>query len=130
MTPPRKAMSLPARSPMCLVAIALVRVNRGSMWTTSAPRSLASITHWNQTGHRGAVSYASLVLDLHHPERRHQLLDDVVLLVVECGAAEVREAHRALRRVALRRRLLPGFLARREDPVDDHLHRILERELL
>jgi hypothetical protein len=29
-TPPRKAMSLPARMPMCLVAIALVRVKRGS----------------------------------------------------------------------------------------------------
>ena len=43
-------MSLPARMPMNFVAIALVRVKRGSMWTTVAPRSLASITHWNPPG--------------------------------------------------------------------------------
>ena len=43
-------MSEPARIPMNFVAIALVRVKRGSMCTTLAPRSLASITHWNPTG--------------------------------------------------------------------------------
>ena len=32
-------MSLPARMPTCFVAIALVRVKRGSTWTTFAPRS-------------------------------------------------------------------------------------------
>ena len=36
--------------PTCFVATALVRVNRGSTWITSAPRSLASITHWKPTG--------------------------------------------------------------------------------
>ena len=43
-------MSLPARMPTYFVAIALVRVKRGSTWITFAPRSLASITHWNPTG--------------------------------------------------------------------------------
>src|SRR5437764_11205293 len=38
-------MSLPARMPTHFVAIALVRVKRGSTWMTFAPRSLASITH-------------------------------------------------------------------------------------
>src|SRR5512133_1132896 len=110
MTPPRNAMSAPARMPMCLVAMALVPVNRGSTWTTVAPRSLASITHWNptgwfsamfepmivinvrvleallvggraassergpQTGDRGAVSYARLVLDLHDAGGCEELL--------------------------------------------------------
>ena len=93
-------MSEPARSGTCRSAIALVRVNRGSMWMTFAPRALASPTHWKptgwhsamfepsmtmqsavrevllgvrgtattergtQTGHRGRVLYARLVLDL------------------------------------------------------------------
>jgi hypothetical protein len=32
-----------------------VRVNRGSMWITRAPRDLASITHWNPTGWASAM---------------------------------------------------------------------------
>ena len=36
-------------------ATALVRVNRGSMWITFAPRALASITHWNPTGWASAM---------------------------------------------------------------------------
>ena len=43
-------MSLPARIGTCRSAIALVRVKRGSTWMTFAPRSLASMTHWNPTG--------------------------------------------------------------------------------
>jgi len=43
-------MSLPARMPTHFVAIALVRVKRGSTWMTCAPRSRASMTHWNPTG--------------------------------------------------------------------------------
>ncbi len=50
MIPPRKAMSVPARSGTWRSARALVRVNRGSTWITFAPRSLASITHWKPTG--------------------------------------------------------------------------------
>lgn len=48
-------MSLPARSDTCRSASALVRVNRGSMWTTSAPFALASITHWKPTGCASAM---------------------------------------------------------------------------
>ncbi len=48
-------MSLPARSGTCRSATALVRVNRGSMCTTSVPRALASITHWNPTGWASAM---------------------------------------------------------------------------
>ncbi len=36
-------------------ATALVRVNRGSMWITRAPRDFASITHWNPTGWASAM---------------------------------------------------------------------------
>ena len=48
-------MSDPARMPTYEVATALVRVYRGSTWTTSAPRSFASITHWNPTGWHSAM---------------------------------------------------------------------------
>src|SRR5437763_17108457 len=41
-----------------------------------------------QTGHRRAVSYAGLVLDLDRAERREQLLDQIVLLAVQRRAAE------------------------------------------
>jgi hypothetical protein len=36
-------------------ARALVRVNRGSMWMTVAPRALPSITHWKPTGWASAM---------------------------------------------------------------------------
>lgn len=48
-------MSLPARSGTWRSASALVRVNRGSMCTTSVPRDFASITHWNPTGWASAM---------------------------------------------------------------------------
>src|SRR5712692_3508340 len=43
-------MSEPARSGAQMSAMAEVRLNRGSTWITFAPRSRASITHWNPTG--------------------------------------------------------------------------------
>ncbi len=55
MIPPRKTMSLPARSGTCWSATADVRVNRGSMWITVAPLALASITHWKPTGWHSAM---------------------------------------------------------------------------
>ena len=60
-----------------------------------------------QTGDGGGVSYTGLVLDLHRPERREQLLDEVVLLVVERRAAEAREAARAAQACGPRRRTPP-----------------------
>jgi hypothetical protein len=48
-------MSLPARIGTWVSATAEVRVNRGSMWMTFAPRAFASITHWNPTGWHSAM---------------------------------------------------------------------------
>ena len=45
----------PARIGLNLVAIALVRVKRGSTWMTFAPRAFASITHWKPTGWASAM---------------------------------------------------------------------------
>ena len=55
-------MSEPARMPMCFVAVALVRVNRGSICTTVAPRSRASITHWKPTGWFSAMFDPMIVM--------------------------------------------------------------------
>ncbi len=55
-------MSEPARMPIQSVDIALVRVKRGSMWKTRAPRSLASITHWNPTGWFSAMFEPMIVI--------------------------------------------------------------------
>src|SRR6185312_15352907 len=83
-----------------------------------------------QTGHRGRVSYARLVLDLDEAERRHQLLDRVVLLIVEGRPAQVGDAHRPAQRAPLLVLVLPGVPAGRDDPVGDHVHRLVERERL
>src|SRR6185437_1088910 len=93
-------------------------------------RRAASSERGPQTGDRGAVSYARLVLDLHDPERDAKLLDQVVLLVVERRAAEVADCHRAVRGRAVVGQLFPVGRAGLDDPVDDHLHRFVERELL
>src|SRR6185436_1501896 len=77
-----------------------------------------------QTGDRARVSYARLVLDLHGAHRGERLLDEVVLLVVERRAAEVREAERAIDAVAAVVAVLPAVLA-----LGDHVHRRLEVEL-
>src|SRR5262249_49099020 len=83
-----------------------------------------------QTGHRGAVSYAGLVLDLDDPEPHAQLLDEVVLLVVERGTAEVPDRHRAVRGRVVGGLLLPRRRARLDDPLGADLHRVVEGELL
>src|SRR4051812_40247278 len=83
-----------------------------------------------QTGDRGGVSYAGLVLDLDRAHGRVGLLEEVVLLVVERGAAEVGEAERPVHAVALVVGVLPAVLAGCDDPVGDHVHRRLEVELL
>src|SRR6266545_1578225 len=149
--PPRNTMSEPGRMGTCRSDAALVRVNRGSTWMIVAPRFFASITQRNATGwhsamlepctttqteDRGRVSYPRLVLDLKDPERRVELLQEVVLLVVERRAAEVRDAHgpaepRALRVVRVGRApLLPRLVARPLHALRDHLHRLLERDRL
>src|SRR5213079_2102936 len=63
-----------------------------------------------QTGDGARVSYAGLVLDLHGSHRREGLLDEVVLLVVERGAAQVGEAERAVDALAAMVDVLPAVL--------------------
>ena len=55
-------MSVPMRSGTCRSAIALVRVNRGSMCTILAPRALASTTHWKPTGWHSAMFEPSMTM--------------------------------------------------------------------
>ncbi len=50
MMPPVKAMSVPLRIGTYSSARALVRVKRGSMWITFAPRSFALVTKRKPTG--------------------------------------------------------------------------------
>lgn len=48
-----------------------------------------------QTGHRAGVSYAGLVFNGDDPEPpSEELFDEIVLFVVECCAAQVRNAER------------------------------------
>src|SRR4051795_3855824 len=82
-----------------------------------------------QTGHRRAVSYARLVLDLDRAERREQLLDQVVLFGVERGAPEERDPARAVERIALLVLGLPALLARLDHAVDNHVGGLFEVEL-
>ena len=83
-----------------------------------------------QTGDRGAVSYACLVFDLDDAEADAQLLDQVVLLVVEGCAAQAGDAHRAVELVAVRILVLPGGAPGLDHALRDHLHRLVEAQLL
>src|SRR4051794_17719084 len=80
-----------------------------------------------ETRDRGAVSYARLVLDLHGAHRREELLDQVVLLVVERGASQVREAERPVQLRAALVLLLPAVAAGLDDPGGGHVPLRLER---
>ena len=55
-------MSAPARTGTNMSAIALVLLNRGSMWMTFAPRAFASMTHWNPTGCASAMFEPSMTM--------------------------------------------------------------------
>ena len=55
-------MSAPARTGTNMSAIALVLLNRGSMWMTLAPRAFASMTHWNPTGCASAMFEPSMTM--------------------------------------------------------------------
>src|SRR5581483_7748032 len=82
-----------------------------------------------QTGDGGRMSYARLVLDLDGAERGEELLDEVVLFVVERRPAEVREPERAAHALVTDVPL-PTRPPRRDDAVGDHVHRVVEREVL
>src|SRR5918997_1274163 len=83
-----------------------------------------------QTGHRGAVSYTRLVGDLGKPHGVEQLGDEVILLVVYRRAADGGDRKRAVELPALLVCLLKGLVARPLDPVGDHIHRLVQGELL
>src|SRR4051812_27881366 len=91
-------------------------------------RRAASTERDPQTGDRGAVSDPGLVLDLQDPQRRVELLEEVVLLVVEGRAAEVGDAERPLDRLSLVVPRFPGLVAGLLHALGDHLHRLLERD--
>ncbi len=70
-----------------------------------------------------------LVLHLDHPERRPELLDQVVLLVVERRSAEARDAEAAAHALPLALPL-PALQARLDHFVGDHLQGGVEVEVL
>src|SRR5438270_148317 len=91
----------------------------------------ASTERCPQTGDGGGVSYAGLVLDLDGTQGGIELLEEVVLLVVECGPAQMGEAERPFEgQLLLVVHLLPGGVPGGDDAVGDHVHRLVERELL
>src|SRR5438874_10991363 len=76
------------------------------------PGGAATPERGPQTGDGRAMSYAGLVLDRERAGRGEELLDQVVLLAVERGAAQEVDSERALERLAVLGLLLPGVLSR------------------
>src|SRR6185437_9209969 len=77
----------------------------------------------------GGVSYPRLVLDLDRAQRGEQLLDQVVLFVVQGGAAEAGEPEGPPGPVAVHVPL-PAVPAGGQDPVGDHVHRRIQVKVL
>ena len=75
-----------------------------------------------QTGDRGGVSYAGLVLDLYGTQRGEELLDQIVLLVVQGGAAQAGHTHGPPELATLVVTLLPTLVPRVEQAVGHHAH--------
>src|SRR5581483_3978548 len=75
------------------------------------------------------MSYASLIADADHAQSgREQFLDEIVLLVVECRAAEVRDfggLHQRLAIPSFLKRTLPRF----PYSVCHHVHGLLKVDL-
>src|SRR5450432_4280244 len=65
-------------------------------------RSSAPAEGGAQTGHRAAMSYPCLVRDAHHPEtKREQFSNEIILFVIERGAAEMTDRGGVIDRVSL-----------------------------
>src|SRR5712691_4685120 len=75
------------------------------------------------------MSYTGLVLDLDDAETGEELLDQVVLLVVEGGAAVGPDRHRPVRHPVLLIARLPVLGPGPDHAVGDHVHRLVERHL-
>ena len=75
-----------------------------------------------QTGHRGAVSYTSLVADAHHAQPgREKFLDQVVLFVVQRRASKMRHGRSLHQRLTVAS-FLKGLFARFPNALGDHVH--------
>ena len=85
-------------------------------------RGSAAPKRGSQTGNRGAVSYAGLVLDLNSTRGGKQLLDEVVFLVIDGRATERSDTERAAHGAAVFVGILPVLLARLEVALGNHRH--------
>src|SRR5690606_6761969 len=83
-----------------------------------------------QTGDRGRVSYASLILDLDDAQPGEELLDEIVLLVVQGSAAQVGHGQGAAHAPAVVELLLPVSVAGALHSIGHHVHGLLERDAL
>src|SRR3712207_6428662 len=92
-------------------------------------RGTATTERGTQTGHRGGVLYARLVLDLDRAQGAVELLHEVVLLVVEGRPSEARYPHGPVDALAVVD-VLPALAAGFQHAVGDHLHRRVEVEVL
>src|SRR5207249_7150340 len=82
-----------------------------------------------QTGHSRAVSYSGLVADADHSQAAgKELLNQVILFVVESGAAKVRDCGRLHQGLTISG-LLECALAAFPEAVSDHVHGRLEVEI-
>ena len=64
------------------------------------------------------------------PRAGKEFLDEVVLFVIERGAAKVRDGHGAADLIAIFGGLLPVLLARVLHAVGDHVHGLFQRDPL
>jgi hypothetical protein len=76
------------------------------------------------------VSYTGLIFYLYDAESGEELLDEVIFFVVEGGAAEVGDGHRAPEWLAFFGLVLPMFVASFFDAGGHHVHGLIERDLL
>src|SRR5690625_6629452 len=84
----------------------------------------------SQTGNRGGVSNARMVLDLYRTGGGEELLAQIVLLVVDGRPAQAGATHRAQQWTPLGVLGLPVPAPRLDEAVGDHVHRGVEVQIL
>ncbi len=83
-----------------------------------------------QTGHRAGMSYPRLVRNRHHPQAGgEQLFDQVIFLVVQCGAAQMRDGGCVVDRATV---FIPhkGSTACFPNAIRHHVHRSIQIQVL
>ena len=84
-----------------------------------------------QTGHRRAMSYTGLIFDVHDSEPGgKELFDNVVFLVVQRRATEMRYCRGPVHRSAVRGLMDEGLVSRLLHERGDAVHRPIERFIL